>query len=67
MIPRRKPKEVSVVDCRNHVLVVNDGADRAGSLVERGGKFEAFDIVGRSLGTFTDLRAAARAIPRAAA
>jgi hypothetical protein len=55
-----------VVDCRHHLLVVNDGADRVGSLVERAGRFEAFDLAGRSLGTFPDLRAAARPIPRAA-
>ena len=59
-------REQKVVDCRNHLLVVNDGADRVGSLVARAGRFEAFDLDGRHLGAFPDLRAAARAIPRVA-
>ena len=58
-----KPSHAKVTDCRNHVLVVFDGADRVGSLVERAGGFEAFDLAGRHLGAFADLRAAVRAIP----
>jgi len=54
-------------DTTKHTIAVFDGADRAGSLVERAGKFEAFDLAGRSLGTFPDLRTAARSIPRVAA
>jgi hypothetical protein len=61
-----KSKKTRAVDTRDHALVVFDGADRAGSLVERGGKFTAFDPDGRHLGVFPDLRSAARAIPRAA-
>jgi hypothetical protein len=63
MIPRRKPQKAPVVDCRNHALTVFDGAVRCGSLVERAGKFDAYDIDGRHLGTFTDMFAAAGAIP----
>jgi hypothetical protein len=59
-------RDQKVADCRNHLLVVNDGADRVGSLVERAGEFHAYDIDGRHLGAFSDLRAAARAIPRVA-
>ncbi len=61
--PRKREAHAKVTDTRNHALTVFDGADRVGSLVERAGKFEAFDIEGRHLGTFPDLRAASRAIP----
>jgi hypothetical protein len=60
-----KPSHAKVTDCRNHTLVVNDGAIMVGSLVERAGRFEAFDLAGRHLGSFPDLRTAARAIPPA--
>jgi hypothetical protein len=53
------------VDCRNHALTVFDGAVRVGSLVDRAGTFYAYDVEGRHLGAFADLRAASRAIPRA--
>ncbi len=53
------------VDCRNHVLTVFDGAVRVGSLLDRGGAFHVYDIDGRYLGAFADLRTASRAIPRA--
>jgi hypothetical protein len=59
-------REQQVVDTRNHALSVFDGADRVGSLVERAGEFHAYDVDGRHLGAFTDMRAAARAIPPAA-
>jgi hypothetical protein len=58
-----KPKRTSVVDTRNHALVVFDGAVMVGSLVERAGTYHAYDINGRDLGVFSDLRAASRAIP----
>ena len=53
------------VDCRNHALTVFDGAVRVGSLVDRAGTFHAYDVEGRHLGAFADMRAATRAIPRA--
>jgi hypothetical protein len=66
MAAARKRELAQVTDCRNHVLVVNDGADRVGSLVERAGRFDAYDLAGHHLGAFNDLRAAARACPRVA-
>jgi hypothetical protein len=53
------------VDCRGHVLTVFDGADRVGSLVEGGGEFRAYDRAGALVGTFPDMRAAGRSLPRA--
>jgi hypothetical protein len=58
-------REQQVTDTRNHLLSVFDGAVMAGSLVERAGRFDAFDIAGRCLGTFSDLRTAARSLPAA--
>jgi hypothetical protein len=55
------------VDTRSHALSVFDGAIRAGSLVERGGEFLAFDLDGRHLGAFPDMRTASRSIPPAEA
>ena len=49
-------------DCRNHALTVFDGATMVGSLVDRAGTFHAYDIEGRHLGAFADMRMAARAI-----
>ena len=66
-ILKANPKKAQVTDCRNHVLVVFDGAVMAGSLVERAGRFNAYDVNGRYLGTFTDMRAASRAVPPARA
>jgi hypothetical protein len=60
----QRKRRAQVTDCRNHPLTVFDGAVRCGSLVERGGKFEAFDLAGHYLGAFADLRAAVRSIPR---
>ena len=60
---RKRAAKTQIVDCRHHLLTVFDGAVRCGSLVERAGKFDAFDIAGRHLGAFADLRTAARAIP----
>jgi hypothetical protein len=62
---KANPKKAQAVDCRNHVLTVFDGAVRVGSLVDRAGTFHAYDIEGRCLGAFADVRAATRAIPRA--
>jgi hypothetical protein len=56
--------KTQVVDCRNHARTVFEGAVRCGSLVDRAGTFHAYDVAGRHLGAFNDLRAAARAIPR---
>jgi hypothetical protein len=53
-----------LIDCRNHSLTVFDGADRVGSLVERDGCFQAFDLAGVSHGTFDKVAAAARALPK---
>lgn len=57
-------RRAQAVDTGNHVLSVFDGATMVGSLVERGGRFDAYDVDGRRLGAFADMRAAARAIPR---
>jgi hypothetical protein len=54
------------VDCRNHTLTVFDGAVRVGSLVNRAGTFQAYDVEGKHLGAFANLRAASRAIPQVA-
>jgi hypothetical protein len=65
-LPTKEAKRQQV-DCRHHVLTVFDGAAvRVGSLVDRAGTFHAYDVAGRHLGAFNDLRAAARAIPPAA-
>ena len=61
---KAKSPKTQAVDCRNHVLTVFDGAVRVGSLVDRAGTFHAYDIEGRCLGAFADVRAATRAIPR---
>ena len=58
-----KSPRAQVTDTRHHALTVFDGAVRCGSLVERAGKFDAYTADGRHLGTFSDLRAAARVIP----
>jgi hypothetical protein len=55
-------REQQVVDTRNHVLSVFDGAVMAGSLVERAGEFHAYDVDGKYLGAFGDMRQA-RALP----
>jgi hypothetical protein len=60
---RTKSSKMQVVDVRNHLLVVNDGADRVGSLVERAGEFHAHDLAGRHLGSYPTMVQAARAIP----
>jgi hypothetical protein len=60
---RPNPPRPRAVDCRRHPLTVYDGASMIGSLVERAGKFEAFDLAGQHLGTYPDMRAAVRAIP----
>jgi hypothetical protein len=62
----KSPPAARAVDCRNHVVTVFDGADRVGSLIERAGRFEAFDLAGRRIGSFPTLLAASRAIPRVA-
>jgi len=51
---RRRP-----VDCSDHRLVVYS----LGSLVERRGVFEAYDVSGDLVGTFPTMIAAARALP----
>jgi hypothetical protein len=56
---KRKPPAA-----RDDALTVYDGADRVGSLVERAGEFHAYDVDGRHLGAFADMRAAVRAISR---
>jgi hypothetical protein len=62
-----KSKKMQVVDTRSHALTVFDGAVMVGSLVERAGRSDAYDIDGRHLGTFNDLCGATRAIPRGVA
>jgi hypothetical protein len=52
-----------LADCRRHVLTVYDGAEMIGSLVQAGGEFHAFDVDGVHVGTFNDMRSAARALP----
>ena len=63
-LPTKEAKRQQV-DCRNHALTVFDGAVRVGSLVDRAGTFHAYDVEGRHLAAFADLRTAARAIPPA--
>jgi hypothetical protein len=48
-------------DVGGHSLAVYDGRERVGSLVERDGRFEAYDLEGRCVGIFPNLRAAAQA------
>lgn len=43
-------------------LAVYDGRERLGSIVEKGGTVEAFDVAGRRLGSFLTRKAAAAAI-----
>jgi hypothetical protein len=64
--PRKRVAKAQVVDCHNHVLTVFDGTTMVGSLVDRAGTFHAYDIEGRYLGAFADVRAASRAMPSAA-
>jgi hypothetical protein len=64
-LPTKEAKRQQV-DCRNHALTVFDGAVRVGSLVDRAGTIHAYDIDGRCLGAFNNVRAAARAIPQVA-
>ena len=60
---KAKSPKTQAADGRNHLLTVFDGAVRVGSLVDRAGTFHAYDINGRCLGAFADMRQAARAIP----
>ena len=61
-----KANERKQVDRRNLAVTIYDGQDRVGSLLERGGTFHAYDVAGHCVGIFSDMRAAARAIPPAA-
>ena len=47
----------------DHVLAVYDDTTMVGSLVERDGAFQAFNIGGVCVGTFSSMREAARALP----
>jgi hypothetical protein len=62
-VNKTKSPKVQVVDCTNNALTVFDGADSAGSLVERDGTFHAYDIGGRCVGAFAEMGAAARSLP----
>jgi hypothetical protein len=46
-------------------LAVYDGSVWCGSLSQSGGHFHAYDVKGRSVGVFDNLRAAARSLPKA--
>jgi hypothetical protein len=61
-----KSRKMQVVDTSAHKLVVYDGQRACGTITERGNAFDAYTADGRFLGTFSDLRAAARSIPRVA-
>jgi hypothetical protein len=63
---KAKSPKTQAVDCRQHALTVFDGTTMVGSLVERAGAFHSYDLEGRYLGAFGDMRMAARAIPPAA-
>lgn len=45
------------------VLAVTDGAQHAGTIVERDGQWLAFDVADRLVGVFETLKAAMRALP----
>lgn len=47
---------------RTH-MAVYDGRTRVGHVIERAGKFIAFDIAGNRVGEFLKLRDAMRAVP----
>jgi hypothetical protein len=51
------------VDCTGHRLTVYNGAVRLGSLVERDSGFDAYDVAGNLIGSFSNQRDAARALP----
>jgi hypothetical protein len=46
-------------------LAIYDGTDHVGSIVKRGGRFDAYDCNNEFIGTFELLSAAVRAIPGA--
>lgn len=51
-------------DTTKHTIAVNDGAEIVDTLVERAGRYQAFDRDGRLVGEFSDQLQAARALPR---
>lgn len=60
---KAKPAKSQAVDCRGHLLTVYDGSTRAGSLVACAGMFDAYSVAGNLIGTFDDMRDAARSLP----
>jgi hypothetical protein len=59
-----RDREATPSDSAFQGLAVYDGTDLAGFIVERtGGRFVAFDLHDRLLGSFPTLRAAVRSIP----
>ena len=57
-----KPNRRQATD-RGHPLAVYDGATLVGTMVEAGGGYSVFDVGGTLVGTFPDIRRAARACP----
>ena len=60
-----EPRDREAISERDARLAIYDGTDQVGSIVERGGTFDAYDSSDQLIGSFTALRAAVRAIPRA--
>lgn len=50
-------------DTTKHLISVSDGQDQVGTLVERGGEYLAYDLVGNLVGSFPNQLTAARSLP----